>query len=383
MKKRIISIVALVLCAAVALCGCGAKTVETKNDKELDSAVVAKIGKQKITQADYNFLYSLVYANMSQYAMYYGEDWENMELEEGKTIAEFMEENALDQVKQMAAAVELAKEYKITAGDVADTVAKQKKEIVDSYGSEDAYKKFLEDSRTTDKAVDRYLEICEIYAELFKKLTSKDGALGVSDKDLEKEFLEEYKDKWRVQHVLVSTQEQTDETGNVTAPAKSEAEAKKIADEVIAKLDEGSDFDSLIEKYDEDPGMEKGKFYVFGTGEMVPEFEEASKNLKIGEYTKEPVKTDYGYHIIKRYEINAEIDEFDQYKEAKLQEKAIEKVDKKVKDLKVTVDEKAIEKYMKAWAEDRAKEAEKAQSEAAPQENTNDTNAAESEEKAE
>ena len=33
---------------------------------------------------------------------------------------------------------------------------------------------------------------------------------------------------------------------------------------------------------------------------MVPEFEEASKNLEIGAYTKTPVKSDYGYHVIMR-----------------------------------------------------------------------------------
>ncbi len=363
MKKRLISLFALVLALSMALCGCGGTTIETEESKDLDSSIVATVDGQKISQADYNFIYSLIYSNMSQYSMYYGADWENMEIEEGKTIAEFMQENALEQVKQMAAAVELAKKYDITAKDVKDDVEKQRKEVIDSYQGEENYKEFLKGSRTTDKAVLRYLEISSIYAKLFEKLTAKGGDLKVDDKELENEFLEEYKDKWRVQHVLISTEPQTDADGNET-PARSDADAKKIAQEVISKLDGGEDFDNLIEEYNEDPGLTKGNYYVFGVGEMVAEFEEATKALKVGEYTKEPVKSDFGYHIIKRYEINTEINEFTEFKEMKLQEKAMELLDKKVKDAKVKVNEKELEAYMKAWADERAAEAAKAAEEA-------------------
>ena len=363
MKKRFISLFALVLALSMALCGCGGKTIETEESKDLDSSIVVTVDGQKISQADYNFIYSLVYTNMSQYAMYYGQDWENMEIEEGKTIAEFMEENTLGQVKQMAMVVELAKKYGITSKDVKDEVEKQKKEVIESYQGEENYKKFLLSSHTTDKAIDRYLEISLLYAKLSEKLIAKDGELKIDDKEIEKQFLEEYKDKWRVQHILISTQAQTDAEGK-EIPARSDAEANKIVAEIMEKLNAGEDFDKLIEEYNEDPGLTKGNYYVFGAGEMVPEFEEATKALKNGEYTKKAVKSDFGYHIIKRYEINTEISEFAQYKEAKVQEKAMEFLDEKVKDAKVKVDEKAIDKFMKKWAKERAEQVKKAQEEA-------------------
>lgn len=378
MKKRLISLFALVLALSMALCGCGGKTIETEESKNLDSSIIATVDGQKISQADYNFIYSLVYNNMSQYSMYYGADWENMEIEEGKTIAEFMEENALEQTKQMAAAVELAKKYDITPKTVKDEVEKQKKEVIESYETEDKYKEFLVASHTTDKAIDRYLEISAIYAKLFEKLSAKGGDLKVDDKELEKEFLEQYKDKWRVQHILVSTQAQQDAEGK-EIPARSDADAKKIVAEIMEKLGAGEDFDALIEQYNEDPGLTKGNYYVFGAGEMVPEFEEATKALKIGEYTKEAVKSDFGYHIIKRYEINTEIKEFAQFKETKLQEKAMELLDKKVKDAKVKVEEKALDAYMKKWADERAAEAKKAEEEAKANE-TPEANVVEDEE---
>ncbi|MBR1969129.1 MAG: peptidylprolyl isomerase [Clostridia bacterium] len=363
MKKRIISLFALVLALSMALCGCGGKTIETEESKDLDSSIIATVEGQKISQADYNFIYSLVYNNMSQYSMYYGADWENMEIEEGKTIAEFMEENALDQVKQMAMVVELAKEKGITVKDIKEDVEKQKKEVIESYQGEDKYKEFLVASHTTDKAIDRYLEISAIYAKYYENLTAKGGELKVDTKELEKQFLEDYKGKWRAQHILVSTQAQQDAEGK-EVPGKTDEEAKKIALEVIEKLNAGEDFDALIEQYNEDPGLTKGNYYIFGTGEMVEPFEKATDALKIGEYTKEPVKTDFGYHIIKRYEINTEIPEFAQFKESKLQEKAMELITKKVKDAKVKVEKKELEAYMKKWAKERAAEAKKAEEEA-------------------
>ena len=107
--------------------------------------------------------------------------------------------------------------------------------------------------------------------------------------------------------------------------------------------------------------MSKGNYYVFGTGEMVPEFEEASANLKVGEYTKEGVKTDYGYHIIKKYEINTDIKEFKDFKNTKSEEKVMELVEKKMDKMKSNVEEKAIDKYVKAWLEELKAEEKAAQ----------------------
>ena len=74
--------------------------------------------------------------------------------------------------------------------------------------------------------------------------------------------------------------------------------AKKEANEVLKKIKNGEDFDSLIEEYNDDSGQPKDG-YSFGKGEMVEEFEKAAFALKIGEISG-LVKTEYGYHIIKR-----------------------------------------------------------------------------------
>ncbi len=78
-------------------------------------------------------------------------------------------------------------------------------------------------------------------------------------------------------------------------------EALALSNEVLAKIDEGVDFDELIAEYGEDPGMETYPMgYVVTPGMMVAEFEEESYALEVDEISDEPVKTSYGYHIVQR-----------------------------------------------------------------------------------
>lgn len=82
--------------------------------------------------------------------------------------------------------------------------------------------------------------------------------------------------------------------------ANTEA-TKAKADEIYAKLKAGEDFSELCKQYSEDKSSAKkgGELNWFGSGQMVPEFESAAFSLKnIGDYSQ-PVKTDYGWHIIK------------------------------------------------------------------------------------
>ena len=82
----------------------------------------------------------------------------------------------------------------------------------------------------------------------------------------------------------------------------AEAEAKKAQiDSIAVLLANGADFEDIARRESEDPGSKRdgGKLKWFGTGMMVPEFEAASFALKNGE-TSAPVKTAYGYHIIRK-----------------------------------------------------------------------------------
>lgn len=83
--------------------------------------------------------------------------------------------------------------------------------------------------------------------------------------------------------------------------AQIDGEAKSAADSVYqAVTAEGADFSELAKQYTDDTGTSEdgGMLGSFGKGVMVKEFEDAAFALQIGEVSQ-PVKTIYGYHIIK------------------------------------------------------------------------------------
>lgn len=98
----------------------------------------------------------------------------------------------------------------------------------------------------------------------------------------------------RVQHILKLTQD---------LPEAEQAVKKHQIDSIYNLLMTGENFDSIAIKESEDPGSARrgGHLDFFGSGRMVPEFEETSFALKDGEISK-PFKTDYGWHIVKRLE---------------------------------------------------------------------------------
>lgn len=76
---------------------------------------------------------------------------------------------------------------------------------------------------------------------------------------------------------------------------KTEAAAKSI----IAQLEKGADFAALAKKYSTDPAASSGgDLGWFGRNDMVPAFAAAAFALKPGQYTKTPVKTEFGWHVI-------------------------------------------------------------------------------------
>lgn len=77
---------------------------------------------------------------------------------------------------------------------------------------------------------------------------------------------------------------------------KTEEEAKKL----VAELDKGEKFAKLANKHslDAKESQNGGDLGWFNPNQMVAPFSEAVAHLEKGKYTKEPVKTQFGYHII-------------------------------------------------------------------------------------
>lgn len=79
-------------------------------------------------------------------------------------------------------------------------------------------------------------------------------------------------------------------------------DSKAQADSIKSKIDNGESFETLAKKYSKCPsGQNGGDLGYFERGQMVKAFEDAAFNLPIGKVS-EPVKTQFGWHLIKVYD---------------------------------------------------------------------------------
>lgn len=81
-----------------------------------------------------------------------------------------------------------------------------------------------------------------------------------------------------------------------------EDQKKQLINELYHKLKQGADFNELAIEYSDDKGSARngGELPWFGAGRMVPEFEQASFNIKVNGEVSQPIRTSFGWHLIKR-----------------------------------------------------------------------------------
>jgi peptidyl-prolyl cis-trans isomerase C len=180
-----------------------------------------------------------------------------------------------------------------------------KKEIL----SQEAKKKGYENNPEYQKKVEDFKKLTLISLLLEKEIEEK---AKVTDKDV-KDYYESHKadmttnNQIRASHILV----------------KSEDEAKKILEQVK----KGGDFAKIAKEKSIDTGSAKngGDLGFFAKGQMVPEFEKVAFSLKEGEIGG-PVKTQFGYHVIKvTGKKEGKVVEFDKIKDLLTQKVTAEK----------------------------------------------------------
>lgn len=111
----------------------------------------------------------------------------------------------------------------------------------------------------------------------------------------------------RARHILLAFSEseadQAEQVADVAigslGPERTETESLALAWHILDRLAQGESFEYLVSLYSDDPSKEnnQGDLGWFGPGRMVSEFEEAAFALAPNEYS-EPVRSDFGYHII-------------------------------------------------------------------------------------
>ena len=200
--------------------------------------------------------------------------------EAGKVVASVNGQNIMDsdyesylriRQQQMGPIADKDKEKKIVLDEMID------KALLAQY----ALKNKLDQEPEAAALLKRVRE--EILVQAVKRKLLKDNP--ITEDDVKKRFEQEVentnKTEYKVRHILV----------------KDESEAKDI----IAQLKKGANFNKLAEEksIDTQSGKNGGEIGWINQGMVVPGFFDAVMKMKKGAISTEPVKTDFGWHIIK------------------------------------------------------------------------------------
>jgi len=110
----------------------------------------------------------------------------------------------------------------------------------------------------------------------------------ITDKEINDEYQKE-KGEIKASHILIAPENSSD---------AAKKKAKSFAQELIMRIEKGESFEKLAKEYSKDSKEKGGDLGFVNLDSLTKNFREALNKLKINEMTKEPVETEYGYHII-------------------------------------------------------------------------------------
>ncbi len=232
--------------------------------------------------------------------------WTDVDKEKKKTHKEIVIENTVDILSEIYSIVDIGNDHKIKLSKkdkeaIDEQIANMKNQYgedfetllkANGFKNENAYKELLMVDQLANLVIIDMQEHPERYLE---------EDLSVYDSIKNPETIS-------AKHILIKVAQQpavsTEATeaveGTQTAPqGLDDASAKAKADEILKKIKDGEDFDTLMEANNEDTSQPAEGYSFQKGGQMAKEFEDAAFALKIGEIS-DVVKTSYGYHIIKR-----------------------------------------------------------------------------------
>lgn len=223
------------------------------------------------------------------------------------------------------------------AKNYAETQIKQYKDSYESYGMN--FTEALVNAGYKSEAAFKDVLILD-YKK--KEVTKKYVKKTITNDEISEYYKENVYGDIEVRHILISPNTKD----GMSDEEKEEAEnkAKKEAEKIIKKLDKGEKFASLAKKYSDDKGTaSNGGKLTASYGAVVNEFWQGAAALKDGEYSKEPVKSQYGYHIIYRIKQN------DKPKLSKVKNDVIDKIVTKKTENDSTLQTKALVELRKKY----------------------------------
>ena len=147
------------------------------------------------------------------------------------------------------------------------------------FSSYDAFLEYLKLENRRKKYLDKYIED------------------NLTDKEIEDYYNKNVYGDINCQHILVETS--TDSSNDSKKNKLSDEEGKKLAEEIIGKINDGTSWKDIQKEYKDKITFENLSYQSWDS-DLEESFKTALKEMDDKSFSKEPVKTSYGYHIIYR-----------------------------------------------------------------------------------
>lgn len=283
--RKIKNIVAIAAVAVMAFSMAGCKMIE-KTPEAIQKTVLAKVGNDKITMADVN---SELQADIDYLIETYGEDYENNIDDTLKASLKSARQSVLEQLVDDKVVITKGTElgYMPSDEELTTEIETERQNFVEAYGGEDELATALEYYGMTDEKFDAMLENLVKVQKVTEAIT-KD--VTVTDEEIETYYNENVADYTKnaganAKHILFKTEE----------------EAKAAKDRINSGE---ATFDEVYAEYQANASsgtypLSENLGYVENESESLDtDFLAGFKVLKEGEVS-DPVKSSFGYHIIK------------------------------------------------------------------------------------
>ena len=290
MKKKFFIAMAIFV-FSITMVGCGSKTVAKVNGQKINQTELDKrIKKSKLSSGQQNISFT-------------GQQGEQMLKElERQTLDGMIEELLMQQA---------AKKEGVNPSQ--SEIQQAIDGIKSKFGGEAAFNQALKQFNYTIKDMEDLTSRDIVQTNLLKKITSD---IQVTDEDIrnqynnnKKNYIQPAKIEARAILVRFDSPGSTTITGQPAPKVnRNEQDARKNAEGIINQLNNGADFVKLAKEKSEDENSKNDGGLIKGLdgkspydkGTIMPkEFDEAAVSLKVGSYTKNPVKTSQGFYIIK------------------------------------------------------------------------------------
>jgi parvulin-like peptidyl-prolyl isomerase len=268
LRKGILSVLAILLILGMAGC----------SSQKHTSPAIGQVNRVDISQAEFDQLYAMVKANYEEQQGAALDDSQNQ-----GTITQIKDSVFEDLVIQKLVRQEAKQQGLEVSTQEIDKVLNNFQQAQNN-SSADGYQQFMAKMKMSEADLRVQIETTLLYQKLQAQVA---GNILVNDEETRKYYDDNptvFQDSGGIQiyHVLVNSQ--------------------TLAIEVIEKIKQGQDFAALTAQYSLDPGSKNQGGYVGLVNDntnLVPEFKEAALALQPGQFTLQPVKSTYGYHIIK------------------------------------------------------------------------------------